>query len=70
MHSDPHNNRFINHLFLIVGANGPWYGAAVRAPTIKLIEIYKLHIDEYVYICLLCVEFPTLRLLLFFVFFL
>lgn len=65
MHSNPHNNHLINHLFLIVGANGPWYGAAVHAPTINLIEIYELHVDEYVYICLLRVEFPTLRLFFF-----
>lgn len=35
MHSYIHNGRFINHLWLIVEANGAAYEACVRAQTIK-----------------------------------
>lgn len=44
MHVNTHNSHFINHLLRIVGGNGAGRGICVRAQTIKLIVIYKLHV--------------------------
>lgn len=48
MLNNTHNSHFINHLLLIVGGNGAWYRACVRAQTIKLLVIYELHVDEHI----------------------
>lgn len=47
MHSNIHDNHFINHLLLIAGVNGARYKACLRAQTIELILIYDLHGREH-----------------------